>query len=197
MKPIPLLLTALLLAPLAAKSADKPNTKVPDPQWLVCVDHTRISESCNRSGRGGKQLVITSDDASDQNQIQQVKRDGVIRPETWVTASDISKCGQLAFKLGSGSSSWAKIHQRLDESFSVKAHEQRRQQDEEYMSGKPKPHGSHDDQQASERRGRKPSQDKIDQAHVHELVLAEGFDLSQCACARTEGFRKTAYARLN
>ena len=69
---------------------------------------------------------------------------------------------------------------RLDESYSMKADEKRRQQEEEQKSGKPRPHGSHGDQQASERRGRKPSQEKIDQANVHELVLPEGFNRAQC-----------------
>ena len=69
---------------------------------------------------------------------------------------------------------------RLDESYSMKADEKRRQQEEEQKSGKSRPHGSHGDQQASERRGRKPSQEKIDQANVHELVLPEGFNRAQC-----------------
>lgn len=68
---------------------------------------------------------------------------------------------------------------RLDESYTVKAVEKGRQQEEEQKSGKSRPHGSHGDQQASERRGRKSSQEKIDQANVHELVLPEGFNRSQ------------------
>ena len=69
--------------------------------------------------------------------------------------------------------------QRLDESYSMKADEKRRQQEEEQKSGKSRLHGSHGDQQASLRRGRKPSYEKIDQANVHELVLPEGFNRSQ------------------
>lgn len=61
----------------------------------------------------------------------------------------------------------------------MKADEKRQQQEEEQKSGKSRPHGSHCDQQASERRGRKPSHEKIDQANVHELVLPEGFNRSQ------------------
>lgn len=70
--------------------------------------------------------------------------------------------------------------QRLDDPYSVKAEEKRRQQQEEEKSGRPRPHGSHGDQQASEHRGRKPSQEKIDLANVHELVLPDGFNRAQC-----------------
>ena len=65
--------------------------------------------------------------------------------------------------------------QRLDESYSVKAEEKRQQREEDQKSSKPKPHCSHGDQQASERRGGRPSHEKIDQANVHELILPEGF----------------------
>ena len=58
--------------------------------------------------RGGNRLVITSDGTSDQDVIQQVKRDRVTRAEPWLLAGDISKGGHLEFKLGSGPSSWAK-----------------------------------------------------------------------------------------
>ncbi len=70
--------------------------------------------------------------------------------------------------------------QRLQESYSVKADEKRRQDAKEKKSGKAKGHGSSGDRQASERRGRVPNQDKIDKADHHELVLPDGFDLPQC-----------------
>ena len=70
--------------------------------------------------------------------------------------------------------------QRLDKSYSVKADEKRRQDAKPKESGKGKTHGSCRDQQASERRGRVPNQDKIDKADHHELVLPDGFDLPQC-----------------
>ena len=70
--------------------------------------------------------------------------------------------------------------QRLGQSYSVKADEKRRRDADEKKSGKPKTHGSGKDQQASERRGRVPNQDKIDKADHHELVLPDGFDLPQC-----------------
>lgn len=38
----------------------------------------------------------------------------------------------------------------------------------------------HGDKQSSERRGRIPSQDKIERAGLHEFVLPEGFDSKQC-----------------
>ena len=47
-------------------------------------------------------------------------------------------------------------------------------------AGAKRPHGSGGTLQNSERRGRRPNQDKIDQADQHELVLPNGFDLSQC-----------------
>ena len=50
--------------------------------------------------------------------------------------------------------------QRLDKSYSVKADEKRRRDAEAKKSGQPKTHGSSGDQQASERRGRVPNQDK-------------------------------------
>lgn len=59
-------------------------------------------------GRGGKRLVITSNSTSDQDQIQQVKRDGIACTEPWLLASDITQGGQLEFKLGTETSSWAK-----------------------------------------------------------------------------------------
>jgi len=70
--------------------------------------------------------------------------------------------------------------QRLDKSYSMTAEEKRRQQAEQNKAGTAKKHGSHGDKQSSERRGRKPSQDKIDRADLHELVHPEGFDISQC-----------------
>jgi hypothetical protein len=70
--------------------------------------------------------------------------------------------------------------QRLDKSFSVKADEKRRQDAKTKESGKGKTHGSSGDQQASERRGRVPNQDKIDKADHHALVLPDGFDLPKC-----------------
>ena len=54
--------------------------------------------------------------------------------------------------------------QRFGQSCSVKADEKRRRDADEKKSGKPKTHGSGKDQQASERRGRVPNQDKIDKA---------------------------------
>ena len=70
--------------------------------------------------------------------------------------------------------------QRLDKSYSAKADEKRRKDAESKASGEPKTHGSSGDQQASERRGRVPNQDKIDKADHHELVLPDGFELPQC-----------------
>ena len=70
--------------------------------------------------------------------------------------------------------------QRLDKSYSMKADEQRRRVDEEKKSGNPRKHGSSGDRQNSERRGRIPNQDKIDRADHHELVLPDGFDVTQC-----------------
>ena len=70
--------------------------------------------------------------------------------------------------------------QRLDKSYSAKADEKRRKDAESKASGKPKAHGSSGDQQASERRGRIPNQDKIDKANHHELVLPDGFELPHC-----------------
>lgn len=69
---------------------------------------------------------------------------------------------------------------RLEKSYSMKAEEKRRQQETAPDSGKAKKHGSSGDQQGSQRRGRVPNQEKIDQADHHELVLPDGFDLPQC-----------------
>jgi regulator of replication initiation timing len=69
---------------------------------------------------------------------------------------------------------------RLDKSYSMTAEEKRRQEAERNQAGTAKKHGSHGDKQASERRGRKPNQDKIDRADLHEIVLPEGFDRKQC-----------------
>ena len=46
--------------------------------------------------------------------------------------------------------------QRLDKSYSMKADEQRRREDEEKKLGTPRKHGSSGDRQNSERRGRIP-----------------------------------------
>jgi len=70
--------------------------------------------------------------------------------------------------------------QRLDKSYSMTAEEKRRQEAEQKTSGTAKKHGSHGDKQSSERRGRKPNQDKIDRADLHELVLPEGFNITRC-----------------
>ena len=70
--------------------------------------------------------------------------------------------------------------QRLGTSYSMKADEKRRRELDAKQSGKPKTHGSGKDQQASERRGRVPNQDKMDRAEYHELVLPDGFELHQC-----------------
>lgn len=59
-------------------------------------------------GRGGKRLIITSTGTDENQLIQQVERNGVPRVEPWLLASDISKGGQLEFKMGPGFSSWAK-----------------------------------------------------------------------------------------
>ncbi|MEI6074815.1 MAG: glycoside hydrolase domain-containing protein [Verrucomicrobiota bacterium] len=59
-------------------------------------------------GRGGKRLVITANSTNEEDVIQQVKRDGVVRAEPWLLAADICKGGQLDFTLGPGTSSWAK-----------------------------------------------------------------------------------------
>lgn len=70
--------------------------------------------------------------------------------------------------------------QRLNQSYSVAAEEKRREEAEQKKAGTAKKHGSHGDKQSSERRGRIPNQDKIDRAHLHELVLPEGFHITQC-----------------
>lgn len=70
--------------------------------------------------------------------------------------------------------------QRLDKSYSMKADEQRRREDGEKKLGTPRKHGSSGDRQNSERRGRIPNQDKIDRADHHEVVLPDGFDVTQC-----------------
>ena len=70
--------------------------------------------------------------------------------------------------------------QRLDKSYSAKADEKRRKDAESKASGNPKTHGSSGGQQASDRRGRVPNQDKIDKADHHDLVLPDGFELPQC-----------------
>jgi transposase len=67
--------------------------------------------------------------------------------------------------------------QRLDQSYSVTAEEKRREQP---LSTAPKKRH----RQKSERRGRRPNQEKIDQADCHELVLPEGFDLQECHFVR-------------
>ncbi|MEI6074814.1 MAG: glycoside hydrolase domain-containing protein, partial [Verrucomicrobiota bacterium] len=59
-------------------------------------------------GRGGKRLVITANSTNEQDVIQQVTRDGVVRAEPWLLAADICNGGQLDFTLGPGTSSWAK-----------------------------------------------------------------------------------------
>jgi hypothetical protein len=69
---------------------------------------------------------------------------------------------------------------RLDKSYSLTADEKRRREAENQKSGTPKKHGSSGDQQNSVRRGRIPNQDKIDRADHHELILPEGFDVTQC-----------------
>ncbi len=60
------------------------------------------------------------------------------------------------------------------------AEEKRREEAEQKKAGTAKKHGSHGDKQSSERRGRRPNQDKIDRADLHELVLPEGFRNTQC-----------------
>lgn len=70
--------------------------------------------------------------------------------------------------------------QRLGKSYSMTAEEKRREDAEQKKSGTTKKHGSHGDRQSSERRGRIPNQDKIDRADLHELVLPEGFEFTQC-----------------
>jgi transposase len=69
---------------------------------------------------------------------------------------------------------------RLDKSYSMTAEEKRRQKAEQKKSGTANKHGSHGDKQSSERRGRIPNQDKIDRADLHELVVPEGFTITQC-----------------
>jgi len=59
-------------------------------------------------GRGGKRLVITTKGGSEKDVIQQVDLNGVPRVEPWLLASDICQGGQLNFKMGPGTSSWAK-----------------------------------------------------------------------------------------
>jgi hypothetical protein len=70
--------------------------------------------------------------------------------------------------------------QRLDKSYSMTAEEKRREEAEQKKVGTAKKHGSHGDKQSSERRGRIPNQDKIDRADRHDLVLPEGFRITQC-----------------
>ncbi len=70
--------------------------------------------------------------------------------------------------------------QRLTKSYSITAEEKRREAAEQQKAGTAKKHGSHGDRQSSERRGRIPSQDKIDRADLHEIILPEGFRLTQC-----------------
>jgi transposase len=71
--------------------------------------------------------------------------------------------------------------QRLKQSYSMKSEEQRRREAE---AAKKKPdrkaHGSSGHHQQSDRRGRRTSQDKIDEANSHELVIPEGFELADC-----------------
>jgi transposase len=69
---------------------------------------------------------------------------------------------------------------RIDKSYSMTAEEKRRQEAEQKKAGTAKKHGSHGDKQSSERRGRIPNQDKIDRADLHELVVPEGFTITQC-----------------
>ena len=59
-------------------------------------------------GRGGKRLVITSTGDSEKAVIQQVDWNGGPRVEPWLLASELCKGGLLDFKLGPGTSSWAK-----------------------------------------------------------------------------------------
>lgn len=67
--------------------------------------------------------------------------------------------------------------QRLQQSYSLSAEEKRR---ENATSGGKRKHGASGSRQQSERRGRRPTQDKIDEADQHELILPEGFDLADC-----------------
>ena len=70
--------------------------------------------------------------------------------------------------------------QRLDQSYSLAAEEKRRQATKETSAGAAKKHGSHGDKQSSKRRGRIPNQHKIDRAEEHQIVLPEGFEITQC-----------------
>jgi len=63
--------------------------------------------------------------------------------------------------------------QRLDESYSVKAEHKRRSQ-----SSKQK------QQQNSERRGRRPTQEKVDQADDVQLILPDGYNITECTFVR-------------
>ncbi len=67
--------------------------------------------------------------------------------------------------------------QRLQQSYSLSAEEKRR---ENATSGGKRKHGASGSRQQSERRGRRPTQDKINEADQHELILPEGFDLADC-----------------
>jgi len=67
--------------------------------------------------------------------------------------------------------------QRLSQSYSLSAEEKRRQ---DATSGRENTHGASGKRQQSDRRGRRPTQDKIDQADQHERILPEGFDLAEC-----------------
>ena len=63
--------------------------------------------------------------------------------------------------------------QRLEESYSLRAEERRRELKQQKASGKKR-------KQNSERRGRRKTQEKIDEADRAENVLPDGFTLQQC-----------------
>jgi hypothetical protein len=62
----------------------------------------------------------------------------------------------------------------------VDAEEKRRRDLEGTRTSGRKKHGSSGDQQQSKRRGRRSTQEKIDEADHHELVLPAGFELADC-----------------
>ena len=70
--------------------------------------------------------------------------------------------------------------QRLDESYSVAAEERRRDRDQDRAGSGNKGPGK----KGSGRRGRRPTEEKIESADVREIVLPEGFSVEQCTWIR-------------
>jgi len=66
--------------------------------------------------------------------------------------------------------------QRLNESYSLRAEERRQELKQQKTSGKKR-------KQNSERRGRRKTQEKIDEADRAEIVMPDGVDFDQCTFA--------------